>query len=90
MPDGWGPALNSVGVVSGCLILVYLFVTDRICSGKRLLRAELDRDKWEKLYLDIAQSSKSAILPAAEAVHALVSNLPDPGAERAEDQNGAP
>lgn len=86
MPEdmGLGPVLNNVGVVGGCLILVYLFVKDHLVSGKRLRQAERDRDRWQTIALDAIRVSATAIVPAAETVHALVSNLPDPGAEKVE------
>lgn len=94
MPEGWGlgAALNNIGIVGGCLALVYMFIKDSLVSGKRLRRAEADRDKWERIALDAMRASATAILPAAETVHALVSNLPDPGAERSAEnaESGAP
>lgn len=87
-----GPVLNNVGVVSLCVLVMLGFVTDRIVSGKRLvraeaawdkrlLRAEQDRDRWQDIALQAMRASATAIVPAAEAVHAMVNALPDPGAE---------
>ena len=87
MPEGLGlDVLNNVGVVSGCLLLVYLFVRDHIVSGRRLRDALAERDRWQNIAVEAMRASATAIVPAAETVHALVSALPDPEAHRrAED-----
>lgn len=76
---GLGPVLNNVGVVGGCLLLVWLFIKDKIVSGKRLREVTAERDRWQQVALDAMRASATAIVPAAETVHALVSHLPDPG-----------
>lgn len=90
MPEGLGlgPVLNNVGVVGGCLLLVYFFITDRVVAGKRLRQAEQDRDRWQAIALEAIKASATAIVPAAESVHALVSHLPDPGAEKPDVAGG--
>lgn len=89
MPEGLGPMLNNVGVVGGCLLLVWLFVRDWIVSGARLRRAEAERDRWQNIALEAIAASRTAIVPAAEAVHALVTRLPDPGA-KSRPEDGSP
>lgn len=82
MPSGVevGPLVNNIGVVSGCLILVALFVSDKIVSGKRLRRTEADRDRWQDVALESLRAAQ-VVVPAAETVHRLVTHLPDPGSE---------
>lgn len=84
MPDGMGlgPVADNVGVVGLCLLLMWLFIKDTLVSGKRLRRAEDRADRWEQIALEAINASKMAILPAAETMHAIVRNLPDPGAEK--------
>jgi hypothetical protein len=81
MPDFF--VLDRIGVASGCIVLVWMFITDKIVSGKRLIQAESDRLRWENIALTALHASTTAILPAAEAVQQVISNLPDPGLEAA-------
>jgi hypothetical protein len=83
MPDSLelGSTLNYIGVVPLCVIAVYAFMRDWIVSGRRLRRVENDRDRWEAIALEAMRVSASAIVPAAETVHRLVTHLPDPGAD---------
>jgi hypothetical protein len=76
MPDFF--VLDRIGVATGCIILVWMFITDKIVSGKRLLQAESDRLRWEKIALTALNASTTAILPAAEVVQEVVSRWPDP------------
>lgn len=73
-----GPLVNNIGVVGGCLILVGLFVRDVIVSGKRLRKAERDVERWETIALNLMTAART-VVPAMETVHAIVSELPDPG-----------
>jgi hypothetical protein len=91
MPDslGLGAALNGIGVVGICVLATVAFMKEWIVPGRRLRRSEARAEKWEEIALGAMRASTSAILPAAETVHRLVSNLPDPGAD-AEVEGGSP
>jgi hypothetical protein len=70
-----GPAaLNNIGVVSGSLILVFLFVTDRIVSGRRLRRVESQLERWQETALESLKAAK-VVVPAAEAVHKITAAM---------------
>lgn len=87
MPDSLGLGATFVdywGVVPLSGFVVFAYMRDWIVSGSRLRRAEADRDKWESIALEAIRASATAIVPAAETVHKLVSNLPDPGRDREE------
>lgn len=81
MPEdlGVGPLLNYVGAVPLCVIIVWAYMREWIVPGKRMRRVEADRDRWQKAAFDAIGASRDAILPAAEAVHSLITHLPDPG-----------
>lgn len=83
-----GTLLNNIGVVSGCLILVALFVTDKIVSGKRLRRTEAECIRWQGVALE-ALGAAQVVVPAAETVHKIVSHLPDPGVAAEVEAEGA-
>lgn len=97
-----GPLANNIGTVGLCVLITLGFITDRIVSGKRLRRVEDDRDKriqkveddrdrWEGVALK-ALGAAQVVVPAAEIVHKIASNLPDPGAEADDmpEQSGSP
>lgn len=83
MPQGLGlgPLLDYWGVVPLCGVLFVAFMREWIVPGPRYRRLEKDRDRWEKAALDAIQASRTAMVPAAEAISSLVSHLPDPGAK---------
>jgi hypothetical protein len=83
---GLGPALNYIGVVPLCALLFWAFMREWLVPGSRLRRVEAERDRWERIALDAMRASATAIVPAAETVHALVSNLPSPVVDPATDE----
>lgn len=79
-----GQVLNNVGVVSGSIVLVAMFVSDKIVSGKRLRKAEADLLRWQNVALE-ALAAARVVVPAAEVMHNLVTRLPDPGPDPADN-----
>lgn len=85
MPDSLGLGAAFVdywGVVPLCGFVVFAYMREWIVPGRRLRRVEAQRDKWEAIALEAIRASATAIVPAAETVHKLVSKLPDPGKDR--------
>lgn len=92
--DYWG-----VVPLSGFVVLAYM--RDWIVAGprhrrdlaaldERIRHLERERDKWEEIALTAIKASATAIVPAAEVVHSIVTNLPNPAREHPREEGDSP
>lgn len=86
-PELFGLPVTDLGA-TGLLMLVFLSVlTDRLVWHTRLTKLEKDRDEWKDHALR-ALGVADKLTVQGEVTTALVAQLPDPGARRANETDG--